>query len=134
MEGYEESEGKHNLQTGPGQSQAKGARKSRPKLEHDIFGNEYLGTRQVLRLVLPFEDLPDGLHLLLNVIDIMELIDVDLPSVLNDALNAVPQEFWNAKLDEYTPLEWKLRQAMESETFRESVKDLLSTIRDDESL
>jgi hypothetical protein len=42
-------------------------------------------------------------------------------------LEAVDRSFWARKLDELTPLEWKLLRALEDESFREKVKDLLDS-------
>lgn len=100
-------------------------RGKRLRLEKDIFGDEYLGARRVLRLSLDEARLPEGALRLIEALQLMEKEGSDLSRAFSEALESVEPNFWKRKLEELTPLEWKLLRALEDESFREQVKDIL---------
>ncbi|HYX38377.1 MAG TPA: hypothetical protein VE954_35185 [Oligoflexus sp.] len=99
----------------------------RPRIEKDIFGDEYLAGRRVFSLTLDESRLPEGARQLLCAISTMNVDDVNLVQVFSDAIKVVEPDFWSNKIDDLTPFEWKLFMALDDPTFREQVKALLET-------
>lgn len=94
--------------------------------ERDIFGDEYLGARRVLRLSLDEERLPEGARKLVSLLSALQADETFNPeSIFSEALQEVDPEFWQRKLEELSPLEWKLVQALKDDVFRERVRALL---------
>ncbi|RYZ60016.1 MAG: hypothetical protein EOP07_02260 [Proteobacteria bacterium] len=94
-------------------------------IERDIFGQEFLGTKQILRLDIEEKKLPPAARDLLFAAAVMYLDDIDFNKIFSDALLEVKPSFWSKKLDQLTPLEWKLLAALEDESFKAQVKDLI---------
>ncbi len=51
--------------------------------------------------------------------------NIELSDLIAEALGTVPQEWWDAKLEELTPLEWKLHAALENPEMRAKLMSLL---------
>lgn len=54
------------------------------------------------------------------------LKNFELGDIVAEALATVPKEWWDAKVDEITPLEWKLHAALENPDMREKLMSLLN--------
>ena len=52
--------------------------------------------------------------------------NIDLNQIVSEALSQVPEAWWDQRLDEVTPIEFKLQQAMEDPEMREKIISLLS--------
>ena len=50
----------------------------------------------------------------------------DLSQVVSEALSQVPEAWWDQRLDDMTPIEFKLQQAMEDPEMRDKIIALLS--------
>ncbi|MES2746160.1 MAG: hypothetical protein V4655_12075 [Bdellovibrionota bacterium] len=98
-------------------------RKSR-KIVTDIFGDDFLGRERVIQLELSEDELPDGAILLIGL---CRELGVDPSLYMSEALVCVPRDFWESKLRELTPLEWKLLNALSDQSFRDDVTRLLGS-------
>lgn len=94
-------------------------------IQRDIFGQEFLGTKQILRIDIEEKKLPPAARDLLFAAAVMYLDDIDFNKIFSDALLQVKPAFWSQKLEALTPLEWKLLSALEDEGFKAQVKDLI---------
>ncbi|RZA27085.1 MAG: hypothetical protein EOP10_01370 [Proteobacteria bacterium] len=94
------------------------------KIVKDIFGDEFLGRKRVIQLELAEDELPDGV---LYLIALCREIGSDPSLYIGKALAMVPGDFWEAKLAELTPLEWKLLDALSDQSFRKDVTRLLNS-------
>lgn len=54
------------------------------------------------------------------------LKNFELGDIVAEALATIPKEWWDAKVDEITPLEWKLHAALENPDMREKLMSLLN--------
>jgi hypothetical protein len=105
-----------------------GSKRSRPpKIERDIFGDEYCDGRRVFPLALNEDQLPEGARRLLRAQWIGDVEVFDLATVFRDALMEVDPDFWQRKLEELTPFEWKLQAALDDAEFRKKVEALLES-------
>ncbi|MCX6130952.1 MAG: hypothetical protein NTX25_18080 [Proteobacteria bacterium] len=52
---------------------------------------------------------------------------VELSDIIAEALATVPKEWWDAKLEELTPFEYKLHAALENPELRAKLMSLLDT-------
>ena len=52
--------------------------------------------------------------------------NIDLNPIVSEALSQVPESWWDQRLDELTPMEFKLQQAMEDPEMREKIIALLN--------
>ncbi|MFK7872493.1 MAG: hypothetical protein AB8C84_04885 [Oligoflexales bacterium] len=77
-----------------------------------------------MRLEL-YEDDQSGLGRFLCELKRRHIKDVDLPELILEALEAVPEEWWAEKLKEMTPLEYRVQTALEDPTMRERLEALL---------
>ncbi|MBC7661313.1 MAG: hypothetical protein H7249_16585 [Chitinophagaceae bacterium] len=50
----------------------------------------------------------------------------ELGDIVAEALATIPKEWWDAKVEEITPLEWKLHAALENPDMREKLMSLLN--------
>ena len=50
----------------------------------------------------------------------------ELGDIVAEALATIPKEWWDAKVEEVTPLEWKLHAALENPAMREKLMSLLN--------
>jgi hypothetical protein len=100
-------------------------RRQQPKVERDIFGNEYLGAKTVFSLNLDVDRLPEGAEKLVSLASGMQMNAYDLAKVFSEALRMVDAAFWAIKLEELTPFEWKLNEALKDEAFRKVVEAFL---------
>lgn len=53
------------------------------------------------------------------------LKNYDLSEVVSEALGTIPEEWWKEKLEELTPLEWKVQEALDNPEMREKLMSLL---------
>lgn len=53
------------------------------------------------------------------------LKNFELSDIVAEALATVPKEWWDAKIEELTPLEWKLHAALENPEMRAKLMSLL---------
>lgn len=104
---------------------AKPKKRRQPRVEKDIFGNEYLGTKKVFCLNLDTDRLPDGAKRLISLASSLQMTVYDLAQVFSEALLMVDGAFWERKLEELTPFEWKLHEALKDEAFRRDVEACL---------
>lgn len=100
-------------------------RRKQPKVERDIFGNEYLGAKTVFSLNLDMVRLPEGAVSLVALASSLQMTAYDLAQVFSEALRNVAVNFWERKLEELTPFEWKLNEALKDEAFRKVVEAFL---------
>ena len=49
----------------------------------------------------------------------------DYGPILLEALNQVPEEWWQAKIEDLTPLEFRVKEAMGNPELREKLQDML---------
>ena len=54
-----------------------------------------------------------------------QIKDIDLPQMILEALEAVSEDWWKDKLEELTPLEYRVQTALEDPTMRERLEALL---------
>jgi hypothetical protein len=106
-------------------AKAKRAKNDNHKIERDIFGQEYIGSKQIIRIEIEEKKLPAAARDLLFAAAVMYLDDLDFNSIFAEALLEVKPAFWARKLETLTPLEWKLMSALEDESFKNQVKLLL---------
>lgn len=103
----------------------KKAKAEKLMIERDIFGQEFMGSKQILRLDIDEGALPPPARDLLFAAAVMYLDDLDFNKIFSDALLEVKPAFWARKLEALTPLEWKLMAALEDESFKDQVETLL---------
>lgn len=96
-----------------------------PRLEKDIFGNEYLGAKSVFCLNLDVDSLSDGAQRLVSLASALQMTFYDLAQVFSEAMLKVEPGFWERKLEELTPFEWKFNEALKDEAFRKTVEEFL---------
>ena len=53
------------------------------------------------------------------------LKNYDLSETVSEALATIPSDWWDEKLDELTPLEWKVQAALDNPEMREKLVSLL---------
>ncbi len=53
----------------------------------------------------------------------------ELGDIVAEALATVPKTWWDAKIEEITPLEWKLHAALENPDMREKLMSLLNSAK-----
>lgn len=97
-------------------------RLERRRIKTDIFGNEFVGRTPVIQLELRHDQVPESAH---DLLDLALELGLNPSRLLDEALNAVSPDFWATKIDELTPLEWKLLTAIKDEQFRAKVSSLL---------
>ncbi len=78
-----------------------------------------------LRLTL-VEDESSGLYAFAQTLKERGVKNFELGDIVAEALATVPKEWWDAKIDEITPLEWKLHAALENPAMREKLMSLLN--------
>lgn len=78
-----------------------------------------------LRLVLA-EDEQSHLFAFQQTLKERGVKNFELGDVVAEALATIPKEWWDAKIDEITPLEWKLHAALENPDMREKLMSLLN--------
>jgi phosphoribosyl-ATP pyrophosphohydrolase len=77
-----------------------------------------------LRLSL-VEDESSALFHFQNALKDRGIKNLELSDIIVEALATVPQEWWDAKLEELTPLEWKLHAALGNPEMRAKLLSLL---------
>ncbi|SMF32824.1 hypothetical protein [Pseudobacteriovorax antillogorgiicola] len=81
-------------------------------------------TMKKIRLNLQEPD--DGpLNTLQNKLKDRGLKNYDLSETVSEALATIPKEWWDEKLEELTPLEWKVQAALDNPEMREKLVSLL---------
>ena len=86
-------------------------------------GAQAAGGRK-LRLTLVEED-NSALAFFQNGLKERAIKNIELGDIVAEALATVPREWWEAKLEELTPLEWKLHAALENPEMRAKLMQLL---------
>ena len=71
------------------------------------------------------EDDGGPLSQMLDTLKERGLKNYDLSEVVAEALQTIPESFWKAKLDDLTPLEWKIQAALDNPEMREKLVSLL---------
>ncbi|HET9236781.1 MAG TPA: hypothetical protein VFO10_06000 [Oligoflexus sp.] len=104
-------------------------KRRQPRVERDIFGNEYLGAKTVFTLNLAVDQLPDGAQRLISLASSLQMTGYDLALVFSEALLMVDTAFWERKMEDLTPFEWTLHEALKDEAFRKVVAAYLDERR-----
>lgn len=104
---------------------AKPKKRQQTRVEKDIFGNEYLGAKTVFSLNLAVDRLPEAAQKLISLASTLQMTVYDLAQVFSEALLNIDSTFWDRKLEELTPFEWKLDEALKDEAFRKLVEAFL---------
>lgn len=78
-----------------------------------------------LRLALA-EDEQSQLYAFQQTLKERGVKNFELGDIVSEALATVPKAWWDAKIDEITPLEWKLHAALENPDMREKLMSLLN--------
>lgn len=95
-----------------------------PKKKEKRQGAEAKSQLKKIRLTL--EEAEDGrLHSLMNDLKDRGVKSPDLGPIITAALATIPDEWWTEKLEELTPLEWKVQAALENPDLREKLVSLL---------
>lgn len=98
-------------------SEAKSKRKGGAKVEPSL---------KKIRLTL--EEAEDGpLHQLQAKLKDRGIKNPDLGETVSEALATISEDWWAEKVEELTPLEWKLQAALENPELREKLVSLLET-------
>jgi predicted TIM-barrel fold metal-dependent hydrolase len=75
---------------------------------------------------LTIEETEEGrLTSLMNTLKDRGVKNPDLGHVVAEALATIPEPWWEEKLDELTPLEWKVQAALDNPDMREKLVTLL---------
>ena len=77
-----------------------------------------------VRLVLSVED-ESRINILVEGLKQRGLKNYDLSDVVGEALETIEEDWWREKLEELTPLEWKIQAALENPEMREKLVSLL---------
>lgn len=77
-----------------------------------------------LRLTI-LEDEQSNLFAFQTALKDRGLKNFELSDIVAEALATVPKEWWDAKIEELTPLEWKLHAALENPEMRAKLMSLL---------
>jgi hypothetical protein len=93
--------------------------------DQDLRAGAQAGNAKKLRLVLA-EDEQSALFLFQQTLKERGVKNFELGDIVAEALATVPKEWWDAKIDEITPLEWKLHAALENPDMREKLMSLLN--------
>lgn len=86
-------------------------------------GAQAAGSRK-LRLNL-IEDEESALFHFQAAIKDRGIKNFEISDIVSEALATIPQEWWDAKLEELTPLEWKLHAALGNPEMRAKLMSLL---------
>jgi hypothetical protein len=82
------------------------------------------GAGRKIRLTL-VEDDNGPLQNFQNLLKDRGIKNLELGDIVSEALATVPKEWWDAKIEELTPLEWKLHAALENPEMRAKLLSLL---------
>lgn len=93
-------------------------------LDQDNRAGAQAGSKK-LRLTL-VEDEQSQLFAFQQTLKERGLKNFELGDIVTEALATIPKEWWDAKVDEITPLEWKLHAALENPDMREKLMSLLN--------
>ncbi|RZA20624.1 MAG: hypothetical protein EOP10_17800 [Proteobacteria bacterium] len=93
--------------------------------DQDLRSGAQAGSAKKLRLVLA-EDEQSQLFLFQQTLKERGVKNFELGDIVAEALATIPKEWWDAKIDEITPLEWKLHAALENPDMREKLMSLLN--------
>ncbi len=86
-------------------------------------GAQAAGGRKIrLNLV---EDESSALFHFQNALKDRGIKNLEISDIISEALATVPQEWWDTKLEELTPLEWKLHAALGNPEMRAKLMSLL---------
>lgn len=81
---------------------------------------------EVKKIRLTLEEAEDGrLTTLTNQLKDRGIKTPDLAPLVSEALEQMSDEWWAEKLEELTPLEWKVQAALENPDMREKLMSLL---------
>lgn len=102
---------------------SEGSGEENGELQEGRVGAQAAGGRKIrLNLV---EDENSPLFHFQNGLKERGIKNFELSDLISEALATVPQEWWDAKLEELTPLEWKLHAALENPEMRAKLLSLL---------
>ncbi len=82
------------------------------------------GGAKKLRLTLVEDDHSPLAHFQ-NALKERGIKNLEIGDIVSEALATVPKDWWDAKLEELTPLEWKLHAALENPEMRAKLMSLL---------
>lgn len=88
-------------------------------------GAQSANNAKKLRLVLA-EDEQSQLFAFQQTLKERGVKSFELGDIVAEALATIPKEWWDAKIEEITPLEWKLHAALENPDMREKLMSLLN--------
>ncbi len=91
----------------------------------DLRAGAQAGGSKKLRLAIT-EDEQSHLFQFQQTLKERGVKNYELGDIVAEALATVPKEWWDAKIDEVTPLEWKLHAALENPEMREKLMSLLN--------
>lgn len=94
-------------------------------IAEDLRAGASAANNRKLRLVLA-EDEQSQLFAFQQTLKERGVKNFELGDIVAEALATVPKEWWDAKIDEITPLEWKLHAALENPDMREKLMSLLN--------
>lgn len=78
------------------------------------------------KIRLNLQEAEDGpLSMLQDSLKNRGLKNYDLSETVAEALATIPKEWWSEKLEELTPLEWKVQAALDNPEMREKLVSLL---------
>mgnify|MGYP003683321567 CR=1 FL=1 len=78
------------------------------------------------KIRLNLQEVEDGpLNTMLNSLRDRGLKNYDLSETVSEALATIPEDWWKEKLEDLTPLEWKVQAALENPEMREKLVSLL---------
>lgn len=81
---------------------------------------------QLKKIRLTIEEAEDGrLHTFMNALRDRGVKSPDLGVLVAEALATVDENWWSNKVEELTPLEWKVQAALENPDLREKLVTLL---------
>lgn len=111
-----------NIEIEESSDEASSSAKSSKKAKRQ--GAEAKSNLKKIRLTI--EEPEDGrLHTFMNVLKDRGVRNPDLGVIISEALETVSEDWWNNKIEELTPLEWKVQAALENPDLREKLVNLL---------
>jgi len=81
---------------------------------------------QLKKIRLTIEEAEDGrLHTFMSALRDRGVKNPDLGLLISEALATVNEDWWSSKIEQLTPLEWKVQAALENPDLREKLVTLL---------
>ncbi len=107
-----------------GKKRSKQAQENADDAAEDNRAGAQAGAARKLRLTLVEDDQSPLAHFQ-NALKERGIKNLEIGDIVSEALATVPKEWWDAKLEELTPLEWKLHAALENPEMRAKLMSLL---------